>query len=246
MSSHLSTPAKDVAHSLSHSRSPAKSVAIDVSHTPAGTPQKPKEPSPRPSNQSSPLLKGAHVGSTSHAPPQFDIEEAADASKAKATWVQRFVVRPLQTRVVTPMVNILKSGATPEGIALSLAFGFTGGLFPVPATTTVMCVIFVFLFKLNIGAVQIANLLMTPVNLATFITFIRYGEALFGAPPVELSTDAFKSDPIAALGQFWVSLCYGIVAWAIFCVPGQSNADRRMDIGASGHCQRVHALAPES
>ena len=125
----------------------------------------------------------------------------------------------LKNKVVTPMVNILKSGATPEGIALSLAFGFTGGLFPVPATTTVMCVIFVFLFKLNIGAVQIANLLMTPVNLATFITFIRYGEALFGAAPVELSTEAFKSDPIAALGKFWVSLCYGIVAWAIFVPP---------------------------
>lgn len=190
--------------------SPAKSVAIDV----AGTPQKDaKNASPRPSAQSSPLLKGVHT--SSHPPPQFDIEE----DDSKASWAQKFVLKPLKHKVVTPMVNILKSGATPEGIALSLAFGFTGGLFPVPATTTVMCVIFVFLFKLNIGAVQIANLLMTPVNLATFLTFIRYGESLFGAPPVELSTDAFKSDPIAALGKFWVSLCYGIVAWAIFVPP---------------------------
>jgi uncharacterized protein (DUF2062 family) len=139
-------------------------------------------------------------------------------------WMQRHIVAPFKKKIVTPMVNILKSGATPEGIALSLAFGLTGGVFPVPATTTVICVAFVFLFRLNLAAVQITNLLMTPVNLATFITFIRWGEWIFGVDPMPLSLEPFKTKPLEALAQFWVSLCYGVVAWAIFTPPATAIA----------------------
>lgn len=51
------------------------------------------------------------------------------------------------------------------------------------------------------------------------MTFIRYGESLFGATPVELSLEPFKSDPLSAFATFWISLCYGIVAWTIFTPP---------------------------
>lgn len=86
----------------------------------------------------------AFIGAT-----QLDIEEDKPAS---LSWSGRYLVQPLKTRVVTPLLNILKSGATPEGIALSFAFGITGGLFPVPVATTAICFVIGFIFKLNFAA----------------------------------------------------------------------------------------------
>ena len=80
-------------------------------------------------------------------------------------------------------------------------------------------VAFVFIFKLNLAMVQLVNLCMTPINLATFMSFIRAGEWIFGATPVALSLEPFKEAPLRALSDFWISLCYGIVAWAIFTPP---------------------------
>ena len=109
-------------------------------------------------------------------------------------------------------------GPTPEGIALSLAFGLTGGVFPVPAITTVACVVLAYLFSLNFPAVQLTNLLMTPVNLATFVPFIRAGEWLLGVDSVELSgvVGQLRSDPLSAVQAFWVSLARGVLAWLAF------------------------------
>lgn len=196
-------------------RSPSSTstrVTIDVPTTTIDTPAGATNTNTNTTATSSPVLKSLKTSpSSDFHPMELDGE--------KSTWVQRRVLRPLQAKVVTPMINILKSGATPEGIALSLALGITGGMFPVPATTTVVCVLFAYLFQLNLAAVQLTNLLMTPINLATFMTFIRYGEALFGAEPVPLSLEPFQTDPLGALATFWISLCYGIVAWAIFTPP---------------------------
>ena len=121
-------------------------------------------------------------------------------------------------RIIIPLFDILKSGATPEGIALSLAFGLTGGVFPVPAITTVACIVLAYVFSLNFPAVQLTNLLMTPVNLATFIPFIRAGEWLLGVDGVELSgvVGMLRSDPLEAVRVFWVSLVRGVLAWLAF------------------------------
>jgi len=88
---------------------------------------------------SSPLLKSNAKGGAAaaavqaSAPVPVEKEGGAHpkASAAGGSWAQR--------RIVTPLMAILKSGATPEGLALSLAFGFTGGVFPVPALTTLVC-----------------------------------------------------------------------------------------------------------
>ena len=124
----------------------------------------------------------------------------------------------LRRRIILPLFDILKSGATPEGIALSLAFGLTGGVFPIPAITTLACVVLAYLFSLNFPAVQLTNLLMTPVNLATFIPFIRAGEWLMGVEGVELTgvVGMIRSDPFGAVSVFWLSLVRGVLAWLVF------------------------------
>ena len=135
----------------------------------------------------------------------------ASSSAPPPSWFRR--------KLVIPLFEVLKSGATPEGIALSLAFGLTGGVFPIPTVTTVACIVLAWLFALNFPAVQLTNLLMTPVNFATFIPFIRVGEWLFGVSPAELSLSLFQSDPLQAISLFWISLVRGVVAWLVFLPP---------------------------
>jgi uncharacterized protein (DUF2062 family) len=80
--------------------------------------------------------------------PSFEIESAG-ADGAGGSWAQRKLVAPLKRRVWVPLKAILQSGATPEGLAWSIAFGITGGVFPVPATTTIICISFAVLFKVR-------------------------------------------------------------------------------------------------
>ena len=121
-------------------------------------------------------------------------------------------------RIVNPLIVILKSGATSEGISLSLACGIMGGLFPIPATTTIACIALTWLLKLNFAAVQITNLLMTPANIATFLWFIKIGETIFNAQPNNISLQAIQSDPLASIAKFGWSLTYGVIAW-LFISP---------------------------
>jgi uncharacterized protein (DUF2062 family) len=160
----------------------------------------------------SPPLSSSLVATPSSSSSLSSVPGSATASAASSapppSWFRR--------RILIPFFEVLKSGATPEGIALSLSFGLTGGVFPVPAVTTVACIVLAYLFSLNFPAVQITNLLMTPVNLATFVPFIRMGEWLCRAEAVELSLALFQVDPLSAIRLFWLSLVRGVLAWLVF------------------------------
>ena len=55
-----------------------------------------------------------------------------------------------------------------------MAFGVSGGIFPVPGVTTVPVMAAIFLFRLNPVAAMLTNYLVTPLNIASIPIFI-YG-----------------------------------------------------------------------
>ena len=67
----------------------------------------------------------------------------------------------LQQRLVRPIRQLLTHGITLEKIALSLAFGIMLGVFPVLGTTSLLCLIAALLFRLNLAAVQLVNILVS-------------------------------------------------------------------------------------
>jgi len=93
----------------------------------------------------------------------------------------------IQKRLLRPILHLLTQGITPEKIALSLAFGVMLGIFPVLGTTSLLCLIAAMLFRLNLPAVQLVNLLVNPLWFALLIPFIRMGERLFGVPPLAIT-----------------------------------------------------------
>jgi len=114
--------------------------------------------------------------------------------------------------------DLLSSGVSPDKLSLSMAFGVTCGIFPVPGLTTVPVLLVIFLFSLNAPGTMIVNYAMTPLNIATVIPFVKAGERLMGAAPVEVGNMVaeFNEDFRAAIAKFGTSVLYGMLAWAIF------------------------------
>lgn len=122
-------------------------------------------------------------------------------------------------RILEPLLRLLREGLTPGRLACSLAVGLALGIIPFFGTSTALCVAAALAFRLNQPAMQVANYLAYPLQIALLIPFIRLGEYLFGAPRLSLSLplllEAVKADAWTALGTFWTSLWHGAVAWAL-------------------------------
>jgi hypothetical protein len=114
---------------------------------------------------------------------------------------------------------MLREGLSPEGLAWSLSVGLAFGIIPLWGTATALCAGAALAFRLNQPAMQLANYLAYPLQLAMLIPFIRMGERLFGAPRLPLSLtviqEALRQDAWAALGLFWTSLWHASVAWLL-------------------------------
>ncbi|MDP1830529.1 MAG: DUF2062 domain-containing protein [Geothrix sp.] len=125
----------------------------------------------------------------------------------------------LRNRVWNPLLGLLRHGLSPEGLAWSLAAGLALGIIPLFGTSTALCAGAAMAFRLNQPAMQLANYLAYPLQLALLIPFIRLGEWIFGAPHLPLSLaviqGALQADAWAALGLFWTSLWHAGMAWLL-------------------------------
>ena len=125
----------------------------------------------------------------------------------------------LRRRLLLPLLAVLKQGATPKRLALSVAVGVAVGLFPIFGTTTVMCVGVCLLLRLNQPASQLANHAMYPVQLPLILVFIRLGERLVGAPPMPFNPTRLitelRAEPVLFLRRFGLTALHGILGWAV-------------------------------
>ena len=126
-------------------------------------------------------------------------------------------------RVVAPIVALLTQGITPEKIALSLAFGIVLGIFPVLGSTTVLCAVTALIFQLNLPAIQLLNYLIYPLQLFLLVPFIRMGEKLFRASPLQLSLTQIltvvRADLPHAISTLWLAEVHAMSAWLLIGSP---------------------------
>ncbi|HTR41650.1 MAG TPA: DUF2062 domain-containing protein [Pseudomonadales bacterium] len=125
-------------------------------------------------------------------------------------------------RVVAPIIAQLVQGVTPQKMALTIALGFSFGVFPVLGTTTALCAIAAVRLKLNQPVIQLVNWLVYPLQLAWLLIFIRLGEWMMHAPQMSLSLpeliEKFHESPGKFLQEFGMAQLHGVVAW-LFIAP---------------------------
>jgi uncharacterized protein (DUF2062 family) len=120
-------------------------------------------------------------------------------------------------RVAAPVTASLRQGLTPEGIALSLAFGLAVGLFPVVGATTLLGLALGSALRLNLPMLQVANWAAYPLQLALVLPLVRLGERLAWAPPATFSAAQLvasaSAEPLGSLERFAVSGMHGVLGW---------------------------------
>ena len=144
-----------------------------------------------------------------------EYSQQVDQSVEKPSFIQR--------RLVHPLINQLKQGATPEKLAQSMAIGAMIGIIPILGTTTTLCALAAIAFRLNHIAIQAVNWLIYPLQLILIIPFLKMGNMIFGMDTMALSlaeiTHKFETDFWGSFQQFgWLAL-RGLVAWILIAVP---------------------------
>lgn len=129
----------------------------------------------------------------------------------------------LHRRIVTPVLNQLRQGATPTSLAAALALGVVVGIFPIIGITTFLCIPVGMLLRLNQPVMQIANYAVYPLQIPLVFFFVRIGESVLRVPHVSFSIPqlmrAFRADPVLFLRQFGVTGLHGILGWSLLAIP---------------------------
>jgi len=125
------------------------------------------------------------------------------------------VVDFFNTKIKAPFIAVFKQGISPQVLALSFAFGISGGVFPLPGITTLVCFVFIYFFSLNVAATQVVNFAITPIGVSCVIPFIKLGNYILGVDEDVSNIITLFTDEgiLAALGVAGSSILRGIFAW---------------------------------
>ncbi|MBL8910290.1 MAG: DUF2062 domain-containing protein [Archangium sp.] len=122
-------------------------------------------------------------------------------------------------RIIEPLKNQLKQGVTPGKLALALALGLVIGSVPILFVTSLLCALVAYVFKLNQPAIQVANYVAYPLQLALFIPFFKAGAAVFGESGAHFSLEqiqsAFSADASRAIGTYAGANLRAVSVWAV-------------------------------
>lgn len=122
----------------------------------------------------------------------------------------------------------LLQGISPQRLAVTLALGFVLGLIPVIGVPTGLCVVVAMAFRLNQPAIQLANYVAMPFQMALVVPLARFGGRLmprFVHPALDLA--ALSRSPIQVLthsssrvaAQLGLLAGQAMLAWLLLAVP---------------------------
>eukprot|EP00850_Spirogloea_muscicola_P000111 SM000001S04513 [mRNA] locus=s1:600404:601877:- [translate_table: standard] len=158
-----------------------------------------------------------------------------------AGWRRLWIVRWARQRIVDPALAILRRGGDPKTLSLSVALGFTLGVFPICGLTAALtaCVALLMRSRCNVPIMMIANVVATPVELSLIVPYMRLGETIVGSPSLSLTPDAlWKALTGKASGSIMQALFHAVLGWAIvapfmcwglyiMCLPAMRQMSRK-------------------
>ncbi|HEX9009762.1 MAG TPA: DUF2062 domain-containing protein [Holophagaceae bacterium] len=128
-----------------------------------------------------------------------------------------------RARVIGPLAAQVRQGLSPSGLAWGLAVGLGLGTFPVLGTTTLLCLGVGLAFRMNHPALQTANYLAYPFQIALLVPEVRVGAWILGTPRVPLSLSGLAAsarvDPLRTLSTFGTTLGHACLGWLVLVPP---------------------------
>lgn len=79
-------------------------------------------------------------------------------------------------RVLQLAAGVLRTGSSPWRLAVTLALGFSIGLLPIVGIPTLLCIGVALLLRLNLPAIQAANLAAWPVQVLALLPMVHLGQ----------------------------------------------------------------------
>lgn len=113
----------------------------------------------------------------------------------------------------------IRQGATPHGLAMSCVVGILFGCMPVYGLSTPLCILFGFLLSLNHPVIQAVNYLMLVPQLILLPIFISVGRRMLGIDPIPFDPrvlfDEFVKDPETFIRHFGTAILSGLLVWVL-------------------------------
>ncbi len=121
----------------------------------------------------------------------------------------------------------MRQGVSPRRLALTLALGFAVGCIPVVGLTTALCAVIALVFGLNQPAIQAANYIAMPFQVALIVPLLRLGARLLPITARHgLDGSALTHSPLQLLAhspqlaiQIGGMAGQALFAWLLLAVP---------------------------
>jgi hypothetical protein len=124
--------------------------------------------------------------------------------------------------LIWPFTKFLRTGLSPEKLAQSFSLGICLGTMPVPGST-ITCTIAAIALKLNFGAIQLINYMVSPLQLLLIYPLFKAGAALSGSQimtgTIDRFTERFRLDVWNTLLELGTTAVVAVVVWAVIAVP---------------------------
>ena len=108
-------------------------------------------------------------------------------------------------------------GTSPQKLAWSIAVGLVIGINPILGSTTILCLVVAFLFRLNIPASQLGNHIVYPLQFLFLLPFLHLGTRVFHTEPLTLSANALLKDarrhPVELAHRLWMWEWHAFLLW---------------------------------
>ena len=129
------------------------------------------------------------------------------------------VTAPIRERVKGKVTQWLRQGISPRRLALTLALGFAIGCIPVVGLPTLVCAAIALALRLNVPAIQAANYVAMPLQLALIVPFVRLGGRMTAAAPHQNALALLRLSPLHMASQLSGLAGQALLAWVLVAIP---------------------------
>ena len=134
-----------------------------------------------------------------------------------ASWLRR--------KLVQPLLDLLKSGLSPNKLALTVGLGVAFGLAPTFGVTTLISSVVALRLRLNVAAMQLVCHLLSPLQLIILVPLLRVGATVLGHGHEVKNLRLLQlkqwiaADGWGVLRVLWRAELGAILVWALAAVP---------------------------